>query len=335
MEAQVSTGIIATGASRHSRSLRYVSLLRTFLWCAALAYLMLCAATWVWQRHLIFEPDQVLRSSPAVFKFPVTDVAIPVVEDLRREYAANRWEFLPASTAERQAHSIHTVHGWWIPSRNPAARTVLYLHGNDGNVSTSMSEIAPLRELGYSVFMVDYGGYGRSEGGFPSEKGVYTDTEAAWDYLVHTRGINSRSLVIYGHSLGGAVAIELARRHPEAGGLVVESSFTSIYELAVRDWKYALLPVNLLLNQRFESIEKVAQLSLPVLFIHGTADEIVPFEMGLQLFRKSGGSKRFVSIDGGRHDNNAAVGGAVFRSAISTFVDDSTRPYGAGTLAAK
>ncbi len=335
MQAQASSGIVAPAQTRHSRSLRYLALLRTFLWCAALAYLMLCAATWVWQRHLIFEPDQVLRNSPASFKFPVTDVAIPVVEDLRRDYAANRWEFLPASTTERPAHAIHTIHGWWIPSSNPAAKTVLYLHGNDGNVSTSMGEIAPLRELGYSVFMVDYSGYGRSEGGFPSEKCVYTDSEAAWDYLVHSRGISSRSLFIYGHSLGGAIAIELARKHPEAGGLVVESSFTSIYDMAVKDWQYALLPVNLLLNQRFESIDKVAQLNLPVLFIHGTADEIVPFAMGLQLFRKSGGNKRFVSIDGGRHANNASVGGSVFRGAISSFVEDSARPYHLGTLAAK
>src|SRR2546422_4299392 len=99
------------------------------------------------------------------------------------------------------------------------------LHGNDGNVSTSMGEIAPLRELGYAVFMPDYRGYGESEGPFPSEKTVYEDAEAAWIYLVDQRGIRPAKLYIYGHSLGGAIAIELALHHPEAAGLILRRSF--------------------------------------------------------------------------------------------------------------
>jgi uncharacterized protein len=283
------------------RSTRLVAQAACVLLFIVIAYALVCLATWVWQRHLIFEPERVLRASPADFKFPVVDVAVPA--------AGSRL-------------GTHTLHGWWMPSTAAAgARTVLYLHGNDGNVSTSVDEVAPLRQLGYSVFLIDYSGYGLSEGGFPSEEGVYADAEATWKYLVQQRGIDSRNLFIYGHSLGGAIAIELALHHPEAAGLIVESSFTSIYDMAMRDWQYHLMPVNLLLNQRFESAEKVGDLTLPVLYLHGTADEVVPFDMGQELYRKSGGAKRFVAIEGGKHDNNAVVGGEMFRSAIANFIE--------------
>src|SRR5207253_2018562 len=109
---------------------------------------------------------------------------------------------------------------------DPRAKVVLYLHGNDGNVSASMPAIAPLRELGYAVLLIDYRGYGESAGSFPSEQSVYLDAEAAWRYLTAERGVDARNLYIYGHSLGGAIAIELAVHHPEAAGLIVESSFT-------------------------------------------------------------------------------------------------------------
>jgi pimeloyl-ACP methyl ester carboxylesterase len=203
---------------------------------------------------------------------------------------------------------------------------VLYLHGNDGNVSTSMDGIAPLRELCYSVFMIDYRGYGVSGGGFPSEAGVYQDAQSAWDYLVHERGRNPANLFIYGHSLGGAIAIELALRHPEAAGLVVESSFTSIYDMSMLEAHYALLPVNLLLNQRFDSIAKVGQLRLPVLYIHGTADEIVPFEMWKSLYRATRTARGFIAVPAGKHEDNAAVWGAGLRSAISRFVEGRCSP---------
>jgi pimeloyl-ACP methyl ester carboxylesterase len=253
------------------------------------------AALWGWQAHLIFEPERALQAAPADFPFAVTEVAIAL--------------------AARQ-----NVHGWWIPSAKRGAKAVLYLHGNDGNVSTSVREVEPLRELGYSVFLIDYRGYGASEGPFPTEKAVYEDAEAGWNYLIG-QGLDPADLYIYGHSLGGAIAIELALRHPEAAGLLVESSFTSISDMARLEKKYSLLPVRWLLSERFDSIDKVSRLSLPVLYLHGTADEIVPFSMGNDLYRASGGRKQFVAIDSGRHDDNAAAGGAVMRAAISGFIE--------------
>src|SRR3989454_11049701 len=167
--------------------------------------------------------------------------------------------------------------------------------------------------------MPDYRGYGESEGPFPSEKTVYEDADAAWISLVDQRGIRPARPYIYGHSLGGAIAIELAAHHPEAAGLIVESSFPSIREMPKLRKQYALLPMQLL-SQRFDSIQKVSKLRLPVLYIHGTTDEVVPYAMGEQLFRASGGRKRFIAIGGGLHNNNAAVGGPLPLPAIRDFL---------------
>jgi fermentation-respiration switch protein FrsA (DUF1100 family) len=268
----------------------------------ALIYSATCLAVYGAQRRLVFEPDRTRHAAPADYSFPVHDIGIGI----------------PGKPGQ-------TLQGWWIPAANPRAKVVLYLHGNDGNLSTSMDGIAPLRELGYSVFMIDYRGYGASGGGFPSEAGVYQDAQCAWDYLVHERGMNPRDLFIYGHSLGGAIAIELALHHPEAAGLVVESSFTSIYDMAMLKTRYALLPVKPFLNQRFDSIAKVGQLRLPVLYIHGTADEIVPFEMGKALYNATPFARGFVAVPAGRHEDNAATGGTGLRSAIGRFVEDENR----------
>jgi len=251
--------------------------------------------------YFIFEPDRTLYAKPADFSFNVRDVGLPV---------------------RLSGHAGQSLHGWWVASAAWDAKVVLYLHGNDGNVSTSMGDVAPLRELGYAVFILDYRGYGESAGSFPSEKTVYEDADAAWIYLVDQRGISPAHLYIYGHSLGGAIGIELALHHPEAAGLIVESGFTSIRDMAKLRKRYALLPIGLL-NQRFDSIQKVSRLKLPVLYIHGTADEVVPYAMGEQLFKASGGRKRFIAIGGGLHANNAAVGGPLFRAAIRDFVEES------------
>jgi len=276
---------------------RLLPLARRVAVVSALIYGAICLGAYAVQRHFVFYPDRTLHATPADYSFPVRDVSIVVPE--------------------------RTLHGWWIPAARPRAEVVLYLHGSSGNVSTSMDGIAPLRELGYSVFMIDYRGYGASGGGFPSEAGVYQDAQSAWDYLVHVLGTNPANLVIYGHSLGGAIAIELALRHPEAAGLVVESSFTSIYDMAMLGARYALFPVNLFLNQRFDSIAKVSQLRLPVLYIHGTADEIVPFGMGKALYDATPLAHGLVAVPAGTHSDNAAVGGAGLRSAIRRFVGDA------------
>ena len=302
---------IRLGSPDHRRTRnRFAPLARAFGITFVLVYGAVCLGGYFVQRNLVFDPDRTLHATPAEYSFPVYDIGITV-------HGESPW----------------TLHGWWIPAADPRAKVVLYLHGNDGNVSTSMAGIAALRKLGYSVFIIDYRGYGASGGHFPSEAGVYQDAQLAWEYLVRERGINPANLFIYGHSLGGAIAIELALRHPEAAGLVVESSFTSIYDMAMLKATYALLPINLLLNQRFDSIAKVGQLRLPVLYVHGTADEIVPFAMGKALFKATPCARGFVAVPDGTHETNAAVGGETLRSAIGLFVEDAVQSHARTPLA--
>ena len=266
---------------------------------AAAVYFSATAALWASQSRFIFEPVRTLVVQPAELAFPVADVTIPV-----RSAKAGR----------------ETLHAWWMPAARTDAKLVLYFHGNEGNVSTSIGETALLRSLGYSVLVVDYRGYGESDGRFPSESTIYEDAEAALDALLEGWGVRPGNLYLYGHSLGAAVAIELASKHPELGGLIVESAFTSIYDMARLEPKYGIFPVELLLNQRFESIKKVAHLELPVLYIHGTADRVVPYTMGRALYEQSGGRKRFVAVPGGGHDDNAAVAPGELASAIRDLI---------------
>ena len=266
---------------------------------AVAVYFSATAALWASQSRFIFEPVRTLVVKPTELAFPVADVTISV----------------PDAKAGHQ-----TVHAWWMPARRSDGRLILYFHGNEGNVSTSIGETALLRSLGYPVLVVDYRGYGESDGAFPSEASVYEDAEAALEALVHEWRIKPHDIYVYGHSLGAAVAIDLASRHPELGGLVVESAFTSIYDMAKLDSKYGIFPVGLLLNQRFESIKKVSRLNMPVLYIHGTADRVIPYRMGVALYERSGGEKRFVAVAGGGHDDNAAVAPGELASALRELI---------------
>ena len=251
---------------------------------------------WDTQRESIFEPAAALQTSPARLGAPFEELRIP-----------------SGSGAERG-----DLHAWWIPAEKPDAPTVLYLHGNFRNISYNLENALRYRALGSNLLLVDYRGYGKSTGGKPSEAKVYEDAEAAWQYLVGQRGVKPQQLFIYGHSLGGAVAIDLALRHPEAAGLITESTFTSMQ--AMGELKYDFLPAGLLLNQRFESLQKITQLKVPLLLIHGTWDQKVPVEMARQLFEAAPQPKTLVMIEGGEHSNNAAVGWVEYRDAVSAFI---------------
>lgn len=257
---------------------------------AVTAYAATGAGLWAAQRRLIFEPRRNLVVQPRELDFRVADVTIPV--------------------------RGQKLHAWWMPAARQGGKFILYFHGNDGNVSTSLAETSLLRELGHELMVVDYRGYGQSDGTYPSESSVYEDAEAALAFLTGKWGIAPRDICIYGHSLGAAVAIDLAVKHPEVGGLIVESGFTSIYDMAELNQKYSIYPLRLLLNQRFDSIAKVPQLALPVLYIHGTADEVVPYRMGVSLYEHSGGRKRLLPVPGGDHDHNADVARAALARAI-------------------
>jgi uncharacterized protein len=169
----------------------------------------------------------------------------------------------------------------------------------------------------------DYRGYGHSKGAFPSEQSVSEDAATAWNYLTQDRKIPPGNIVIYGHSLGGAIAIALAQKQPQAAGLIVQSSFTSIAAMVDRVAWTRFFPAQLLLTQKFDSLKRAKSLAMPVLYIHGTADELVPAAMSESLFAATPGPKQLLLIPGGGHSNLAQVGGDLYLQPLRKFIHQS------------
>ena len=190
----------------------------------------------------------------------------------------------------------------------------LSLHGARWNLTGSVTRIDRWRQLGFSVFAVDYRGFGKSSDIAPSEVYAYEDAEAAWDYIA--RLAPGRSRYIVGHSLGGAIAAELARRRPDAAGLVLEATFTSVRDM-IDQSPWGFLPVGLILTQNFDTLSKVPQLKMPVLISHGTEDRIVPFQMGERLYQAVKAPKRFIKVEGGSHHNLSGAAFNEYRQALS------------------
>lgn len=206
------------------------------------------------------------------------------------------------------------IHAWYWPADNPAAPVVYYLHGVRWNLTGQLNRISQLRRFGFSVFAIDYRGFGKSDGEMPSEASVYEDARAGWQWLVVREPDPSRRY-IYGHSLGGAVAIDLAAQvsgNPVgARGLIVESSFTSLPEL-MAEMGYGWIPV----SQKFDSITKIAQVRMPVLVVHGADDRYVPPRLSEALYAAAPQPKKFLLIPNGTHNNSAWMGDADYRAAL-------------------
>jgi fermentation-respiration switch protein FrsA (DUF1100 family) len=258
-----------------------------------LFYAFACAYLWVEQRSLIFLPDAVVRRTPADLGLAFREVSIPM-------------------------QGGNAVSAWWLPAEPESAPTtavLLYLHGNDGNLGREADRLRSLHEYGFPVLAIDYRGYGRSGGPKPSESQVYEDATAAWDYLVGTRGVDPRRIVIYGHSLGGAVAVELALRRGPACGVVLEATFTSMSDMG--RLAYPWLPVDRLLRERFDTLRKVSRLALPLLFVHGTADAEIPSAMSEKLYGAARGDKWLVLVPGAGHEEALPAGGVPLLEAVT------------------
>lgn len=248
----------------------------------ALAYTSICILLLFQQQRLIFFPSRTLEHIPSLYHLRYQNV------------------WLPVTTAD----GVVQIHGWWIPADKPQAKVLLYLYHNAINIGANISQANSFHKLGYSVLLIDYRGFGLSEGDSPSESQVYQDAQIAWNYLTQQRRIPAKKIFIYGHSLGGAIAINLAVKHPEAAGLIVQSSLTSMRDMTKRFGIFWLLPVDFLLRQRFESLEKIKLLKIPVLFIHGTDDPQIPAEMSQKLFAAAPHPKKLILIPKVGHDNN-------------------------------
>lgn len=189
---------------------------------------------------------------------------------------------------------------WVIPARDPSGYWLLVCHGNGGNISQygRPQHYAGLRDLGLNIFAFDYRGYGESEG-VPSEAGLYRDADAAYRYLRDTLGVDPSRIIIFGHSLGSAVAVELASRVP-ATALILDGALTSVIDRGQE--VYPFLPVRWIAGSRYASIEKIAGITIPKLFLHAESDDVVPIAHGRRLYEAASPPKRFVALRGGHGD---------------------------------
>ncbi|MBF2029286.1 MAG: alpha/beta fold hydrolase [Oscillatoriales cyanobacterium C42_A2020_001] len=288
--------------------------MRSLLVLLITSYGLACLGLFVYQRHLIFHPTSTMARLPSAegFKLPYEDV----------------WITIPGSRDR--------LHAWWLPSPAPqetiatlpdepvrvlrSPKVLVFLCGAGGNKSNYLARIEGLRQLGFAVFVADYRGYGKSEGSFPNEAQLYADSELIWNYLTQTRQIAPNQIVLYGESLGGAIAIHLATKHPNAKGLIVQSSFTSMASVAKRRPPLGLFLIHALLTERFDSLTKVRSLQTPVLFIHGKADALVPVEMSQQLYDATTSAKRLHLIPNAEHVRIYQPGDASYLKAIARFV---------------
>jgi len=221
------------------------------------------------------------------------------------------------------------LHGWYctpcrvvdgVDQPIPTEGVLLYLHGNAGNLSHRYDQIHLLMFLGMSVFIIDYRGYGRSEGK-PSEKGLYVDARAAWSCLTEGRQVDPCNIVVLGNSLGGAVAIDLASDGGAApAGLVVQSSFTSVADMArlampivPRSW----------IRTKMDSVAKIDRVGCPKLFVHSRVDEIVPYKLGRRLYEAASSPKQFYTVEDAGHNDIVAVGGKAYLRRLQDFIADS------------
>lgn len=190
------------------------------------------------------------------------------------------------------------IHGWWLPGQKDRP-VVLFLHGNAGNISHRLSTLQHLHALGLSTLIIDYRGYGHSEGS-PSEKGTYLDARAAWGYLTDELDITPERIIVFGRSLGGGVALGLLQEQ-QPGGLWLESTFTDIEELG--RLHYPWLTAAWLLRVRYPNLERISQIDVPTMIAHSRGDEVVPYRHGQQLFENAAGSKWLLPLEGGHNDD--------------------------------
>lgn len=215
-------------------------------------------------------------------------------------------------------HAQH-LHAWWWPAPGRNAPTVLYLHGTRWNLTAQVRRITELRNLGFSVLAIDYRGFGDSPGGLPSEASVYEDAQVAWQRMSQLQP-NADKRFIYGHSLGGAIAIDLAQRltrqpEPQAAGLIIESTFTDLGDAAAAVI-HTSLPVRWIMSEKYDSIDKIGTIGLPVLIVHGTDDRYVPPRFSQALYDAAHGPKQLLLVPGATHLNSMTLGSADYARAL-------------------
>lgn len=246
------------------------------------------------ERRLIFRPS----SQAQAWSEPPADL-----------HARDLWFNLPDQVR---------VHAWWCEPEgwSPSAGATLYSHGNAGNLSQRAEGVRRwMRSLGQAVLIYDYPGYGRSTGK-PDETGCYAAANAALDWITRDRTVSPDKVLLYGGSLGGAIAIELATRRPYSA-LVVVSAFTSVPDMANKQFPW--LPIRRLIRNRFDNLAKIPHCSGRLFLAHGTADRLIPFSMGERLFAAAPEPKRFFPMKDYDHHHSP---GPEFYAELKAFLDD-------------
>jgi len=260
----------------------------------AIGYAVLAAALFFYQPNLLYFPDMPTRqiqTTPEVIGLDFDSVTL--------------------TTSDNEQ-----LHGWFIPA-DPARGTLLFFHGNAGNISHRLDSIRLFHELGLSVLIFDYRGYGQSTGTL-TEKGTYRDAGAAWQYLVAQRGIPPERIILFGRSLGAGIAAELATRQA-AAGVILESAFTSVPDVAAE--LYPWLPVRWLSRYQYNTRKQLADIHSPVLIVHSRDDEIISYANGEQLFAAANEPKQFLELRGG-HNDGFMVSADSYVRGIDVFINE-------------
>jgi fermentation-respiration switch protein FrsA (DUF1100 family) len=256
---------------------------------ALASYLGLLVLMYFRQAKLIYYPSRALTSTPAT--------------------AALEYEEVSVRTSDGES-----IHGWFVPAEASTV-TVLFCHGNAGNIWDRIDVIWMIHDMGFNVCIFDYRGYGRSTG-TPTEAGTYLDAEAVWAYLAETRGLAAGKLVVWGESLGGGVASWLAERK-RPGALILESTFTTLPDMAAR--VYPFLPVRWLCRYRYPTVSRLPSISCPVMIAHSPDDEMIPFSMAQKLYLAAREPKQLFTLKGS-HNTSREESGKPFEDAVKAFI---------------
>jgi len=267
--------------------------LGSFAVVVGLLYVLLCLYLYLMQEKLLFYPNlpgRELGTTPADFGLAYESVYITTADGI-------------------------LLHGWFLKAGRERG-TLLFFHGNAGNISHRLDSLRIFNTLGLSVLIIDYRGYGQS-GGKITEEGTYRDADAAWQYLTGPRNIDPGEIILFGRSLGGAIAAHLAAKEQPAA-LILESVFSSVPDVAAGF--YPFIPVRLLARFNYDTRKALASVSCPVLVIHSPDDEIIPFENGRILFAAAREPKSFLEIKGG-HNEGFLISGPRYIKALEEFVN--------------
>ena len=266
--------------------------LMTAVWIVIIVvgvYIIFAGYLFISQSRYVYYPERVLPADPGRIGLPFENISFETKDRLR-------------------------LSGWFIPKEDSRG-VLLFCHGNAGNIGHRLDSIQLFHQLGLEIFIFDYRGYGESEGK-PAERGTYEDAEAAWRYLVEERQVDPKKIVVFGRSLGGAVASWLASRHT-LGVLILESTFTSLPDIAATLYPY--LPVRLMLRFKYNTAEYLAEVNCPTLIIHSRDDEIMPFIHGQRLFEIASEPKKFLELTG-THNEGFITSGTQYEKELNTFI---------------